>query len=69
MGKSTDNNIVKEGREITMATPIKDTPVLSGKDSERFLKDIKANEKKKVSRKDYNRAVRTYNKLMKNAKL
>lgn len=69
MGKSTDNNIVKEGREITMATPIKDTPVLSGKDSERFLKDIKANEKKKVSRNDYNRAVRTYNKLMKNAKL
>lgn len=52
-----------------MATPIKETPVLSGKDSERFLKDIRANENKRVPRKDYDRAVRTYNKLMKNAKL
>ena len=51
-----------------MATPIKDTPVLTGKDSARFLKDIKANEKKKVSPKSYKRAVRSYNKLMKSAK-
>lgn len=50
-----------------MARPIKDTPILSGKDSKRFLKKIKANEGKKVAKKDYNRAMKTYKKMSKTA--
>ena len=46
-----------------MARPIKDTPVLSGKDSERFLRKAKQNESKKVPKKDYNRAIKTYKKM------
>lgn len=52
-----------------MADPIKETPILSGKDSERFLKAIKENENKRVSEEDYNRATRNYDKLMENAEL
>lgn len=50
-----------------MARPIKDTPVLSGKDSERFLKKARENESKKVPKKDYDRAMKTYKKMAKSA--
>ncbi len=52
-----------------MATPIKETPILYGKDSDRFLKEVRRNENKKVSKKDYDRAIKTYNKFMKNAEI
>ena len=39
-----------------MATPIKETPVLTGKDAERFARIIKENENKKVPAEDYQRA-------------
>ncbi len=48
-----------------MATPIKDTPILSGKDSERFLKKVKENESKRVPKEDYDRAMKVYNKMIK----
>jgi hypothetical protein len=50
-----------------MATPIKDTPILSGKDSQRFLKKVKANKSKKVPKKDYKRAIKAYRQMIKNA--
>lgn len=43
-----------------MARPIKETPVLSGKDAERFELQIKENEKRKASESDYARALKTY---------
>ncbi|MCP5244849.1 MAG: hypothetical protein H6937_02315 [Burkholderiales bacterium] len=46
-----------------MATPIKDTPVLYGKDAERFERIIKENESKKVPAADYNRAKEAYKKF------
>ena len=52
-----------------MATPIKDTPILTGKDSKRFLKTVKANESKKVDQKDYKRAMKVYKTMMKDADL
>lgn len=52
-----------------MAKPIKETPVLHGKNAQRFEKTIKANESKKVSRSDYDRAVATFNKIIKIARL
>jgi hypothetical protein len=38
-----------------VATPIKDTPVLTGKDARRFEKMIKENESKRVSPESYER--------------
>ncbi|MDR1453341.1 MAG: hypothetical protein LBJ25_05150 [Candidatus Margulisbacteria bacterium] len=35
-----------------MALPIKETPVLTGKDAERFLRIIETNEKNSLSKKD-----------------
>ncbi len=52
-----------------MAKPIKETPILYGKDSDRFLKEIKENEKKKVPSEDYKRALDIYSKVIKKAKL
>lgn len=43
-----------------MARPIKETPVLTGRDAERFSKIIKENEKKTVSAADYARAKETF---------
>jgi hypothetical protein len=43
-----------------MARPIKETPILKGKDARRFEEAIKKNEKKKVSAKQYQRAMKVY---------
>lgn len=40
-----------------MARPIKETPVLEGKNAREFEKAIKQNEKRKVSREKYLRAL------------
>lgn len=52
-----------------MATPIKETPILTGKDAERFIKRAKESEKgmHRVPKKDYDRAMKTYNTMIKNA--
>ncbi len=52
-----------------MATPIKETPVLSGKDSERFYEEIRANKSKKVPKKDYDRAMDVYKQMTEDADL
>ncbi len=54
-----------------MATPIKETPILYGEDAERFLRDAIENEKpeNKVPQEEYDRALKAYEKLMKNAKI
>jgi len=46
-----------------MARKIKETPVLTGKDAARFEKVAKANETRKVSTEDYNRAQETFNRI------
>lgn len=43
-----------------MAKPIKETPILRGKDAERFNRIIKENETKKVPAEDYERARKAY---------
>ena len=46
-----------------MAKPIEETPVLTGKDAENFLKRMK--ETHKVSREEYERIMRTYERFEK----
>ncbi len=46
-----------------MARPIKETPVLRGKDAERFQRIIKENESKKVPASDYERAKQAYSSI------
>lgn len=43
-----------------MARPIKETPILTGKDADRFQRIIKENEHKKVPVSDYERAKKAY---------
>jgi len=52
-----------------MARPIKETPVLEGKDAERFEKNVKENEHKKVSQEEYRKAETLYNRVMKASNL
>lgn len=52
-----------------MANPIKETPILYGKDSDRFLKAIRENEtdpSKKVSKEEHDDAMKLYDKIMAN---
>ncbi len=46
-----------------MATKVKDTPVLRGKDAERFTRIIKENETKRVSAEEYNQAMAAFKKV------
>lgn len=48
-----------------MAKPIKETPILYDEDSDRFLKEIRENESKKISDVEYYRALNIYEKVMK----
>jgi hypothetical protein len=51
-----------------MALPIKPTPILRGKDAERFERDILRNAtdpSRKVSQEHYSRAMKTYSAVMK----
>jgi hypothetical protein len=51
-----------------MAKPIKETPILYGKNAKRFLKEIKENESKKISNKEYRRAMTIFDKVVKKNK-
>ena len=46
-----------------MARPIKDTPVLTGKDAEKFLADKKKNKDKKEDAKTRERILENYKKI------
>ncbi len=50
-----------------MANPIKETPILYGKDSDRFLKDIKENENKRISKEEEEKSINLYKKVMEKA--
>lgn len=43
-----------------MARPIKETPILRGKDLERFEREVKENEHRRVSEEEYRRAEEIY---------
>lgn len=43
-----------------MAKPIKETPVLMGKEAERFVEEAKANETKRISESDYKKMLVNY---------
>jgi hypothetical protein len=43
-----------------MARPIKETPVLTGRDAQRFEEAIKKNENTKVSRESYEHALKVF---------
>lgn len=51
-----------------MARAIKDTPVLEGKEAEKFDRMVKANENKIVPKNDYDRAKNVYERIKKNSK-
>lgn len=46
-----------------MAKPIKETPVLYGKDAEIFSKKIALNKEKKAPREEYDRVMTNYRKM------
>jgi hypothetical protein len=46
--------------ENTMAKPIKETPILSGRDAKRFREIVKHNENIKVSKADFERAEKAF---------
>jgi hypothetical protein len=46
-----------------MAKPIKETPILRGKEAEYFFTKVQKNETKKVSEKEYRRAVSIFEKV------
>ncbi len=48
-----------------MAIPIKETPILYGKDSDRFLKEVEQNELKTVSVEEYNETKNAYDSILK----
>lgn len=50
-----------------MANPIKETPILYGKDSDRFLKDVKENETKRISKEEEEASIKLYKKVMEKA--
>ncbi len=47
-----------------MAIPVKETPVLTGKDALAFEKKIKENEGRKVSSENYQRAMNVFSKVI-----
>lgn len=46
--------------DFCMATKVKDTPVLKGKDAERFNRKMRETDKQSIPRKDYERMLATY---------
>lgn len=46
-----------------MARPVKETPVLKGKDAEHFEKQVKENERRSVSEEEYRRARETFRRV------
>lgn len=47
-----------------MATAIKETPILYGEDSDRFLKEVEENEKKRMSKGESEESRKLYNSVM-----
>lgn len=57
-------NIIDHKRmEGAMAKPIKETPVLYGKDSERFAAKIEQNKTRTVPKEEYDRVMENYRKI------
>lgn len=50
-----------------MARPIKDTPILTGSDAERFERIMRDNENRTVPKADYDRAKATYERIRANS--
>lgn len=46
-----------------MATPIKETPILHGKDASRFIEQTSRNEREPAPREEYDRIMRNYRKV------
>jgi hypothetical protein len=46
-----------------MAKPIKETPILRGKEADNFFTKVQKNEARKVSEKEYKRAVSIFEKV------
>ncbi|MDO9289032.1 MAG: hypothetical protein Q7T83_09595 [Thermodesulfovibrionales bacterium] len=60
--------IIRHGGE-KMAKQIKETPILSGRNAERFTKIIEKNKEKQASKSEYDRVMNNYNKLKAKLKL
>lgn len=46
-----------------MAKPIKETPILRGKDAEIFLREIQKNEQRKISTKELRQISKSYERI------
>ncbi len=46
-----------------MALPIRETPILRGKDARRFAENARSAESRPVSKEDYERAKKTYSEM------
>jgi hypothetical protein len=56
-------------KEGDMAKPIKDTPILYGEESDRFLAAVKANENNKISTEEYNKIKEMSERILAHAKI
>jgi hypothetical protein len=52
-----------KGEEVNMAKPIKETPILCGKDSQIFSEKIAQNKTKTASQEEYDRVMANYRKM------
>jgi hypothetical protein len=48
---------------LTMAKPIKETPVLRGKDAEKFLREMQKNEQQKISLMELKQISKSYERI------
>jgi hypothetical protein len=55
--------VIIKKEESAMAKPIKETPILKGREAERFFAEVKKNESRKVSHKEYKRAISIFEKV------
>lgn len=52
---------------LNMARPIKETPILKGKDAKRFSLSITKNETRRMPSSDFKKAMSNYNRILKSA--
>ena len=59
----TSGNIIINGKDTTMARPIKETPILTGKDAERFISEMQRveNLSKEVRTSNREKLMKLYN--------
>lgn len=63
MKETASGNGPGRQRRCVMSTPIKETPILRGKDARRFVEKIRRNEQEPAPREEYDRVMANYRKV------